>query len=195
MFSNGNEKEGEKRMFLKPICQRCQKNPASVKLTRIVGGKVIELHLCKECATEVSPLQKKISEAQKNLAEVLEKLLGGEKEKAEGEEKKVIQGEKIEAVCSRCGMSYEKYKESYFLGCPQCYVDFEKYLLPDIRKVHGETRHIGKVPPRHRERFRRLQEIDRLNRELERAIEREEFELAAKLRDQIKFLKSQAGIE
>ncbi|MCD6385088.1 UvrB/UvrC motif-containing protein [Candidatus Sumerlaeota bacterium] len=169
---------------------RCKKNVATVKLTRIINGKVTELNLCSECAAEVSPYQKKLNETKANLAEILQKLIGGtaakKTEPTEGMEKV-----KEDVRCQYCGLSLETYKNSLFLGCSGCYESFDKQVVSDLRRLHGSTQHVGKVPPRFRERIDRQRRINQIQRELERAIEEENFEKAALLRDQIRSLQEQ----
>lgn len=177
--------------FQKPICMRCKKNVATVKLTRIIDGEVTELNLCGECAADVSPYQKKLHETKANLAEILQKLIGGSTEK-KPESTEGAQKVKEDIIrCAYCGLSIERYRNSLFLGCSGCYESFDKQIVSDLRRLHGSTQHIGKVPARFRERIDRQRRIDQIQRELERAIEEENFEKAAILRDQIRSLKEQ----
>jgi protein arginine kinase activator len=179
-------------MFIKPtLCSRCKKNIATVKLTKIIKGKVDVLNLCKDCAGEISPYQKKINEMQSNLSEILNKLIGGSaaekpEQKAPGKKPKTVK-----ATCRDCGLDFETYRESLFLGCADCYESFEKHLVPDLRRLHGSTSHVGKVPPGFRERYEQLKAISELQQELESLIEEEDFEKAAQLRDKIRSLKEQ----
>jgi protein arginine kinase activator len=139
----------------------------------------------------VSPYQKKINEVQSNLSEILNKLIGGSgAQKPEGESPLPAKTE-IKATCENCGLDFETYRESLFLGCAQCYSAFEEYLVSDLRRLHGSTRHTGKVPPRFRERIQHVQTINDLQEDLEKSIENEDFEKAAELRDKIRVLKEQ----
>ena len=185
-------------MFMKPtVCMKCNKNLATVKLTRIVKGKVNVLNLCKDCAGEISPYQKKLNDMQSNLSDILNKLIGGaEEEKPEPEtphEEKIAQ-KVIKATCKECGLEYSTYRESLYLGCPGCYHSFERYLIPDLRRLHGSTTHKGKVPPQFVERYKHIQTINDLQAQLEKYIESEDFEQAASIRDKIKSLKNDTEI-
>ncbi|MBR2222851.1 MAG: UvrB/UvrC motif-containing protein, partial [Christensenellaceae bacterium] len=84
-----------------------------------------------------------------------------------------------------CGYSFEDFKKSGFLGCPDCYQAFRQEILPMLRRVHGHTKHIGAVPEKADERAKARHEIEELKRRLAEAISEENFEEAAKLRDQI----------
>ncbi len=171
-------------MFVnKVICMKCNKSFATVKLTRIVNGRVKELNLCQSCAAEISPYQKKLAGAQANLDSILAGLLANEKEKKRTTD--------VDITCRECGLPFATYRESLFLGCADCYDSFGEHLLADLRKFHGSTRHQGKVPKRFQSRITMQRDIRQMRKQMEEAIEQENFELAAQLRDKIKSLENQ----
>ncbi len=171
-------------MFVnKVICMKCNKSFATVKLTRIVNGRVKELNLCQSCAAEISPYQKKLAGAQANLDSILAGLLANEKEKKRTTD--------VDITCRGCGLPFATYRESLFLGCADCYDSFGEHLLADLRKFHGSTRHQGKVPKRFQSRITMQRDIRQMRKQMEEAIEQENFELAAQLRDKIKSLENQ----
>ncbi len=173
-------------MFIKPvICTRCKKNFATVKITKIINGEVHELHLCQECASQISPYQKKMSGIQKDLNEILAGLLSQEKGALV---KPASPQQKIDLVCDNCGLPFESYRKTYFLGCSECYRTFERYLINDIRKIHGSTHHVGRVPKRYRKVIEIKRSLESLKRELQEAVRAENFEHAAELRDRIRSL-------
>jgi protein arginine kinase activator len=173
----------------KAVCMKCQKNLATVKLTRIVNGEVKVLNLCQTCAADISPYQKKMAEAQMNLSQILASILHTGKEAAEKEQSVETD---VKLVCGTCGLPFRKYKKSLFLGCPDCYESFGKHVVADLRKFHGSTLHRGKVPERLRRTVERRRDIEGLRRRMNQAIEHEEFELAARLRDQIRELQERS---
>jgi len=95
---------------------------------------------------------------------------------------------RITIQCPVCGCSKERFEETGRFGCPECYKTFGPFLSPILRKLHTGLTHIGKIPRRKispeivRERIRFLEE------DLKRAIKKEDFENAARLRDQISSL-------
>ncbi len=93
--------------------------------------------------------------------------------------------------CPRCGLAYSGFKETGRLGCAECYGAFQFQLRPLLRRIHGDTRHRGKVPARGGEGVARSRQIQRLHDELQRAVEREEFEHAASIRDEIRRLEAE----
>ena len=158
------------------LCDICSKNSATVHLTEIIGGKITEVHLCEDCA------KKKTEEFQKqfSIADFLSELVD-----MEGAE--TISLPKI--ACSHCGLTYKNFKETGRLGCPKCYEAFGTQLQQLIRKIHGSLRHRGKSPTvKMRKEVSVETRIKELKSYLERAIKLEEYEEAARIRDEMRIL-------
>ena len=93
--------------------------------------------------------------------------------------------------CPGCGSTYADIAESGKVGCPQCYETFGDELSHLIGSVHGTTTHTGCVPSRHRAKKERADRLRALKKDLEAAISAEEYERAAKLRDEIRSLEKE----
>ena len=160
------------------VCDSCGGPGAIVHLTQVVNNETKTSHLCQQCAAEKG-LQSSFSSPNLLLTNFLAKV-GGEEDLSSGTLREDL-------VCPFCGLSTVDFKEVGRLGCPQCYPTFEAYLRGLLRRIHGGTQHVGKVylppDPSVSERGRRL---EALRRKLERAINTEDFERAAELRDQIR---------
>lgn len=158
------------------LCDLCGKNQATVHLTEIIDDQMNELHLCEECARKKSVQM----EQQFGLADLLAGLaeLGQPKEPAE------LAGFK----CANCGLTYQDFKRTGRLGCSECYSNFKKYLAPLLKKIHGSTQHVGKTPRMAAPRAKKKVDLTDLRMKLQQAINNEEFEEAARLRDKIKEL-------
>ena len=162
------------------VCELCGENQAVVHLTQVVNNEMNTSHLCEKCAAEKG-LQAQPPAANLPLADFLANM---------GSEGKLPGGAPIEELnCPFCGLSTSDFKEMGRLGCPQCYSTFEVHLRSLLRRIHGGTQHVGKVylppDPTISEREKRL---DGLRRKLRRAVDAEDFERAAELRDQIRSL-------
>ena len=180
-------------MIVNPVmCMKCNKTIATVKFTTMVEGKQHEIHLCQNCAASVSPYQQKMSSLENTWSEVLSQLLASSGSAKPSQESKADESkspqEKIDAVCDCCGFPFENYRKSPFLGCSFCYTAFEKYLINDIRRIHGSIQHTGRIPMRFRKLVEIKRSLDYLKRELQEAIKCENFEQAAILRDKIRHL-------
>jgi hypothetical protein len=96
---------------------------------------------------------------------------------------KALHGEK---KCPVCNASYHEIASSGKVGCAQCYDTFAEELSRSIQSIHGTTSHTGAIPSRQRAKQERTQVIARLKKELQDAISREDYESAARLRDEIR---------
>lgn len=173
-------------------CDLCNKK-ATVHLTEIVDGQMSEMHLCEECAREKSAQM----EQQFGLADLLAGLSDFGK--------KVKEEEKETLLCPECGTSYEDFKKFGRLGCSACYEAFHDNLSVLLKKIHGSNQHLGKAPvgfkgagvPKKSSPAAKTpsaivpDSLENYKHQLHRAIEDEDFELAAKLRDKIRELEEQ----
>ena len=159
------------------LCDICGKNQATVHLTEIIDDQMNELHLCEQCAHQKS-LQ---MEQQFGLSDLLGGLAEFEKPTKEKEAALTIK-------CANCGLTYADFKKIGRLGCSECYNTFKKYLGPLLKKVHGSIIHFGKSPFKVARVLDERGDLQALRYQLQKAIETEAFEDAAKIRDQIKEL-------
>lgn len=161
---------------IKPFCEDCKKKP-TIHLTEIIDGKVTEMHLCDEC-----PKLKEIqSEKQFGIADLLAGL---------ADFGKSVRTEKKSSVkCKNCGLTYDEFRKFGRLGCSECYQAFRSYLTTLLKKIHGANIHLGKAPVKTPDSHKKkIQSIQELKTQLMSAIENEDFEKAAILRDQIRAL-------
>jgi protein arginine kinase activator len=158
------------------LCGLCNKNQATVHLTEIIDDSMNELHLCEECARQKSAQM----EQQFGLSDLLAGLADFEKP--------VVEKEAMGLKCPNCGFSYADFKKIGRLGCSECYQSFRKYLGPLLKKIHGSVLHFGKCPTTVAKISKVRPDLAALRCQLQKAIESEAFEEAAKLRDQIKDL-------
>jgi protein arginine kinase activator len=164
------------------LCQICGKNPATVHFTEIHDNKMSELHVCERCAEEKG-LHSEPAKQKFDIAAVFADMMNS---------MTTTEEERVGHVqCPRCGLLYSAFKETGRLGCAECYNAFQFQLRPLLRRIHGDTRHKGKTPARDGEVVSIARQVQRLYDELQRAVEREEFERAAEVRDEIKRLESQ----
>lgn len=169
------------------LCDNCKDRDSVVKLVQIVEGSPKELHLCEKCAAEKGVETLPAAPAPQ-LAELLQKLqqqplLGGS-----GPGGSTVPSADA-ARCTFCQASLADFRATGRLGCAHCYGAFEGSLRSLLRRVHGSARHSGRryVPPRP-DAMQRAVTLGELRDRLKRAIESEQFELAADIRDRIRVL-------
>jgi protein arginine kinase activator len=176
------------------ICESCHQNLATVHLTEIVQKYKKETHLCEECArTKGVPYKNQLS-----VKEFLGGLAGAAGGKKEADPPVVASSAAAPAApefaepCPSCGLSFAEFRSTGRLGCHNDYEHFGRGLRPLLEKIHGSVQHTGRVPARVGARIERQRLIGALQRDLSQAVEREEYERAAELRDKIRGLE-QAG--
>jgi protein arginine kinase activator len=152
-------------------CQYCD-SPATVHLTKILNKQTRqEVHLCQACASKHSA-----SPAEMSLSSIVQSLIG--------QHVSPIAEELSRLICPTCGIKYMEFRSDGRLGCPADYEVFRTGLVPILLRLHRATRHVGKAPRRHRPSS--AGELLELRQQLRRAIDHEDYELAAHLRDTIR---------
>lgn len=167
------------------LCERCQNNEASVHLSRIINGKKEEIHLCEKCARESSTL----NSDQNNLS--FQSLLSGILNNNFSANNSSIseKNRSSELKCSNCGLNYKEFTQKGLFGCALCFESFDEKLDDLFKRIHGATRHTGKKPLSFAEKMDFKTEIRQLKSEMKTAVEKENFEKAAELRDEIHAIK------
>ncbi len=158
------------------LCQMCKKRTATVHLTDLLKDEKRERHLCEECASAEGVAVK----PHVSLNDVLNSFLASQSS--------------VQAMahlkCPQCGMTFLEFRNQGLLGCPNDYDAFEQPLEALIARAQdGHVRHKGKSPGQVIKVDPVQQERQRLQRELREAVEREDYEQAAKLRDRLEELK------
>lgn len=165
------------------LCQICKKNEATVTIVRVVGMNKTDLNVCNQCANFLlGNTISSFSFSQNNINEILINLLNAFVKYGREENYTSCETEK---KCSNCGHSYAEFVRTGKLGCSQCYEAFRKQLKPLLNRLHSHCQHIGKVPNSIRVHMDQLNKIKEIKNELQQAVSKEEYEKAAKLRDQI----------
>ena len=157
------------------ICERCQQKQASVHLQQIINGNKTERHFCKDCAAKF--------EMPISLDQFFQGFIGSiaSSPKAAG------------ATCQKCGFSYKRFRDSGRLGCKECYPAFRNELVSLLKHLHGSSEHQGKFPKKAGAELLSKRHIKTLRQQLNKAVESEEYEDAARLRDEIKRFEAEVG--
>ena len=159
------------------LCENCGKNAAKVYMTEIVSeNEKTERHLCEECAEKLGYAVKQHF----SISELLAGLASG------GDQSR---GESVPDVkCPSCGVTFAEFQSAGRLGCPGDYDAFEEHILPRIERYHDSTQHVGKIPKGADGSMQRAAELRALRARLRQAVEQEEYEGAAAIRDEIRKL-------
>lgn len=176
------------------LCDRCHKKDAKILYTEIINGVKKEQHLCEECATDYTSFQmeKPLLNSELTLGDLLSTLLDG----YNTTDKKKYGQVNPSNICKTCGTSYDEFVQKGRFGCADCYKSFTDQLGKTFKGIQGAELHTGKRPKGYvtvtPDRVTKdFTEVEKLSLKLQEAIEKEEFEEAARLRDLIKQMKKE----
>lgn len=162
---------------MKKKCDQCDR-PATHHSVEIVEGEKIEKHLCEQHAQQEGMLIKAAHTPINELLTNFVKLQCGSQDLRE-------------LTCETCGVTFADFREDSLLGCMNCYNVFEQLLEPLLERAHeGATRHVGKVPSRAAAGDQMQNQMLRMRKQLDEAVANENYELAARLRDDIHCLEA-----
>jgi protein arginine kinase activator len=159
------------------LCDVCKCNDATVFLTQILEGKMQKVNLCEGCSKEKG--------VQDPTGFALADLLLGI-----GAAEEIEKGEPS-TKCPVCGFTQADFKKTGRLGCSGCYTAFAEGLNSLLKAMHKGTEHVGKLPVRAQKTLALSDRMKTLTENLKKAVEQENYETAASLRDQIKQLEHQ----
>ncbi len=193
------------------LCDKCHSREAVINYTEISGGERRQLHLCENCAAEMTGLGSSLSSlgSASFLANLLASVLGVRETPSDTDNLK-----KTNIVCPSCGMTYNEFVKFGTFGCPDCYKTYHFLLDSYLKKIQGGCEHSGKYPfytgeTVHIDEAKPANEnaetegsdrdiaitVDEgsaeqeLRAALSRAVAREEYEEAARIRDIIRAMK------
>lgn len=170
------------------LCEKCKKRTATVFYNENMNGKVRSYSLCGECAAklrergELQDITSMTGSFADPFSELQDHFFSGffgiSPQKEVRSEKK----------CPQCGTVYGEIAKLGRVGCPECYTVFADELSRLIQSVHGTTSHTGSVPARQRALKQRAETLKQLRALQQDAVRREDYETAARLRDEIRQL-------
>lgn len=162
------------------LCDICAKNEATLKVSHVDGdGHITELRVCAECARQRGFTA--VEELKADVAEVIAEL------------KSRVEDKDSTLVCSSCRMTYAEFKRLGRVGCARCYEAFYERLVPLVRRIHGAVQHVGRTTKSGRKLAHERLTLERLRTDLKQAIEGEDYERAAALRDQLRRVEDETG--
>jgi protein arginine kinase len=180
-------------------CKKCNKQ-AVFHITELTNSKPVEHHLCEEHAREYLSGSSQEAESVGQLAVALSQgnIPGNIQEQIQAKPSVGGVADELKELdlqtCPICGMSFYDFRQIGKLGCPNDYSFFSQQLDDLLMNIHGAVEHTGKVP-KDFDIASALQSkktlLIKLRRELDDAVQYEDYESAAKLRDKIKNIETQ----
>ena len=180
------------------LCEYCAENEATVHVNEIIGKNIKAVHLCAACAKQHGI--KFESETELDLSALMEKLNAANVHSL----KKTLKGEDADTTpdtaCPNCGCTLDDIHNNGRLGCAQCYRVYRGQLAPLFEQLHRGTDHKGTAPAHYGKRRQRETDhpmnaprhtqkqqpsLQQMQKQLEQAVNVENYEKAAELRDRI----------
>lgn len=164
------------------LCENCNQNEATMYWKQTINGHTKEVYLCPVCA-------QKLGNTFHNFSWLDDPFFAqspvfsapiGQISQLDGNQR-----------CPTCGMTESELRHSGRVGCADCYKTFSSVLIPYIRKLHGTTAHVGAAPNTQNYTQPVENQAEALKIKLEAAIQQENYEEAARLRDEIRRLEGQ----
>lgn len=164
------------------LCQKCHKSLATMRYAEVIGGKVSELQLCADC---MNRMQEEVTSGFE-----LSGASGSRGKKRAAATAAETEARVPNRVCRVCGADLKDAIQSGRVGCGACYDALGDSLEPLLRGFHVGLRHRGKEPHVTDERKLKRTELHSLRALLRSTLKSENYEEAAKLRDQIRDLET-----
>jgi len=155
------------------LCERCKQNFATINITHNINGTVTKVNICDICSVEIAVAEY----AQKTFKALFGKLQDIAQD---------LTQENNANICSICSLTYEDFTNGGNLGCSDCYQSFSHILKKVLQETQAGDTHKGEIPWRTHQNLIKERRIEALEQEKQRAVEQEDFDLAAELRDQIR---------
>jgi len=180
------------------LCQKCKKNNAGVFYKEIKNGESKNFAYCQSCAEEAQK-NGEISLGNEtalppNLMKELDNLFAGifSSSGTYPQNKSAVapSSKATEKCCDLCKITVAEIAASGKVGCPKCYETFDDELCGSIKRIHGNVSHTGRAPKLLKDKFDKKRRLRALKLEMQTAIETQEFEKAASLRDEIRSLEA-----
>jgi len=167
------------------LCQKCHKNLATVRYTEVVNGKVTGLHLCAECLAK----HQETAVAGFELATPMASTRSG------GTGAEPAKPARPRRACKSCGTQLVTVVDTGRVGCTACYASFADEVEPLLHGLHGSIQHIGKNPHVSDARANLRAALQTKRTLLRTAIRDENYEEAAGLRDSIRRMEIELGMD
>lgn len=181
------------------LCSNCGRQDAEVIIKNVTKDGVQSIGLCRDCAREMGLLSPDVPSITISFSMVEPDFIKARKRRSAAKQKRLEQENAL--VCSECGMMYGQFRETGLLGCPACYEAFRFPLGALLQEQQGAESHWGGTSDIFSEigavdtdaaidddaQVRVVSdELSRLGSELAAAVECEQYERAAQIRDKMK---------
>ena len=173
------------------LCDECKAKEACYTVSVMMGDQVTQRRLCPDCMAKMN-MNFSAGNVAKMISAIMGALTGQGEEKTPAAPQNEDDAEST-VQCESCGTTLQQFVKGGKLGCAMCYTAFREKLLPMLQQLHGRVEHTGRKPTQDEAAQQRRAAYERLNRQLEAAVAREDYESAALIRDQLRKMEQEGG--
>ena len=173
------------------ICEECGEREATCHVTMIAGGTSRTRHLCQDCMEKIrGGLGRSLPDLNLGnlVSSIFSAILPSELRKD------IVEAAEPDKACSTCGTTLHTFRKTGCLGCPDCYQAFREELEPMLRQIHGKLNYTGRRPLEDGEEQKIRAEREEMIRQMEEAVEQEDFETAALIRDRLRSMAKEENV-
>jgi len=167
-------------------CDKCNKKKTTVIYHENLGGRARTLHLCADCAREMEQAGE-LEDMSAAFAAFSSPMLGVT-DRPKRSYHTVIPKGTDERACSACGITVREIVQNGRVGCAACYECLDDVLRQIYEDKHDRGAYRGQVSRLVRIREENACRMKLLRAQLADAINGEQYEQAAILRDRIREL-------
>jgi len=169
------------------LCEKCKTKPANVHIEKNVNGNKTFLNLCQDCSGSIGAVASLDALFGGQIAHKLTPFVSMKSSVSPGRQQEMQHNYE---PCVTCGMSYPVFKSTGRFGCENCYRAFSEEFNAIIKRVQASNKHEGKHPKKHSLDIMQTKDVAQLRALMSEAIQNENFEEAARLRDEIRKLEA-----
>lgn len=163
------------------ICDICKQNEALISVEQISDGVKKNMYLCNECAAKFgfAAFSENIDISVKNIFRKYEF------------NKQLEQQQQTSPVCPHCGQKLFDIRFKHKIGCANCFMTFQNEIAEILKQKKKDLQYTGAIQKAKVIGFEEKITAAGLKQALQKAIEAEEYERAALLRDELKALEQE----
>lgn len=157
------------------ICDICKLNEAAVSVEQVADGVTKNIYLCRSCSQRLG-----FGMFSENIDISITKLFN----RHDFDNNEI----KASAQCPNCGKSLQDIEFKHKIGCENCFLFFKYEIMGILGQKKENLQYSGSIPDLPPVFFTEKQNASDLRKKLIRAVEIEDYETAAALRDELKAL-------
>ena len=182
------------------LCQNCGKREANIHYTQIINGVKKEMILCEECARELG-VERMHFDMPIHFSNFFEDMF-----EPYSENSFIGSLQKTNTMlCEKCHTTFDEFMQKGLLGCENCYDTFADRMDAIFKSLQGSDHHIGRREKNEKniakgttsiedkKESQNNEKLEQLKIDLKKKIQEENYEEAAKIRDEIKKIEKEGG--